>query len=73
MAVIFIGEVVIVLMLVRNGVRVRRAVVRVSEGVDVQVGVIPLQRVDHDERRAAYHDDESGEVRPRELLPQNNE
>ena len=57
MTVLFVGEVVIVLMLVRDGVRVRRAVVCVGECVDVQVCVVPFQRVDNHERRAAYHDD----------------
>ena len=51
-------------MRMRDGVGMRTAVVRVREGVRVQMGVIAFQRVDHDQRRAADHHNQRGEIQP---------
>ena len=64
MGVILIGQIMIVVMRMRDGVGMRTAVVRVRKGVYMQMRMMPFQRVDHDQRRAADHHEQRNEVQP---------
>ena len=68
MSVVLVGQIMIVVMRMRDRMRVRRSVVRVRKGVYVQMRMIPFQRIDYDQRRAAEHHEQCGEVQPRKPL-----
>ena len=73
MAVLPFHDQMIVIMRVRDRVGVGAAVVRVHEGVLVQMRVVANQRIDHDERRTGEHDREGNQIDARELFVQEHE
>lgn len=73
MRVRFLVQKVRMRMRMLEGMRVRRAVVRVYDGVRVGVCVAETKRVERCERRADRHDEERGNIEMRQRLFQQQE
>ena len=66
-------HVMIVPVRVSYRMRVRCSVVRVREGVLMNMRVVLYQRIDHNERRACRHHDQRDDISPSDLFTQKHE
>ena len=72
-SVFAVCHVMIVPVRVSDRMSVRRSVVRVREGVLMNMRVVLYQRIEHNERRACRHHDQRDDISPSDRLAQENE
>lgn len=72
-AVLFVGQIMVVLVRVGNGVRMRRSVVSVRKRMPMRVRVLACKRIRRNDQRTRDHYRECGKVEPRQALIQHDE